>query len=224
MRASSGTTRRWSRPCPTSCASGGRGLSRGCATAPSAASRTTPPACIWAHIRGPVLLDHQPRRVQSPPRCLREESGAEPRRHHGDARVRRAEHADTPCRECCAAPAPEALRRPTALPPGPDTTVRVPGEPRPGSQCRVRSREVYVATADRTVAEALAHVNHVLVEAVPGNLVASGNRSTVRQVPRSVGALDDRPGHVPCRSAASRPAAGRRGTGREDPPGTDPVT
>ncbi|MEV0319426.1 DUF6182 family protein [Streptomyces sp. NPDC050658] len=93
------------------------------------------------------------------------------------------------------APAPAAhtagLRRllklfdaPAALPARPDTLVEVPGAPRPGGRV---SRDLYVATADCTVAEALVHVNHVLVEAVLDGLVGPGDLLTLRQVPRLVG-------------------------------------
>ncbi|WP_239091445.1 DUF6182 family protein, partial [Streptomyces sp. SID14478] len=63
-----------------------------------------------------------------------------------------------------------------------------PGRPR--SSGRHRSRELYVATAGCTVADALVHVNHVLVEAVLDGLVTPGDLLTVRQVPSLTGTFD----------------------------------
>lgn len=84
---------------------------------------------------------------------------------------------------------------PAAPPARPDALVEIPGEPRRGSRPGV-CRELYVATADCTVSDALVHVNHVLVEAVLDGLVAPGDRLTLRQVPRMVG--------VPARMAGVR--------------------
>lgn len=92
-----------------------------------------------------------------------------------------------------AAPGPAAetagLRRllklfdgPAALPDRPDTVIEIPGEAPAGSR-RGRYRELYVATADCTVSEALVHVNHVLVEAVLDGAIAPGDRLTLRQLP-----------------------------------------
>ncbi|GGN56332.1 hypothetical protein GCM10012285_50860 [Streptomyces kronopolitis] len=75
---------------------------------------------------------------------------------------------------------------PAALPARPDTLVEIPGEPRLGSRPSVY-RELYVATVDCTVSEALVHVNHVLVEAVLDGLIAPGDRLILRQVPRMAG-------------------------------------
>ncbi|OIK06021.1 DUF6182 family protein [Streptomyces monashensis] len=86
-----------------------------------------------------------------------------------------------------------ALRRllklfnaPAALPARPDVVVDVPGVPRLADRPRVR-RALYIATAGCTIAEALVHLNHVLVEAVLDGLIAPGDQLSLRQVPRVIG-------------------------------------
>lgn len=75
---------------------------------------------------------------------------------------------------------------PAGLPARPDTLVEIPdGHRRPGRP-RAR-RDLYVATAECTISEALVHVNHVLAEAVLDGLVAPGDHLVVHQVPRIVG-------------------------------------
>ncbi|MFJ9693243.1 DUF6182 family protein [Kitasatospora sp. NPDC101183] len=71
------------------------------------------------------------------------------------------------------------------LPERPDTLVELPDGPRPPGRPRAR-RDLYVATAECTVAEALVHVNHVLAEAVLDGLVAPGDHLVLHQVPRIV--------------------------------------
>ncbi|MFF5860229.1 DUF6182 family protein [Streptomyces sp. NPDC012751] len=79
---------------------------------------------------------------------------------------------------------------PAEVTPGPARHVTVPGEPPPG---RVPvARGLHLATAGRTVADALVDLNHVVTEAVLDGLVAPGDRLTLHRVPR----LTALPGHV----------------------------
>ncbi|MDH2391177.1 DUF6182 family protein [Streptomyces sp. HNM0663] len=72
------------------------------------------------------------------------------------------------------------------LPARPAATVTVPdadtARPR-----RVAHRDLYIATAKVTVADALIHINHLLAEAVLDGLIAPGDRLTLRFVPRLTG-------------------------------------
>ncbi|MFJ9516802.1 DUF6182 family protein [Kitasatospora sp. NPDC101801] len=70
---------------------------------------------------------------------------------------------------------------PAALPARPDTLIKLPGAP------TGRHRDLYLATEGCTLAGALVHLNHVLVEAVLDGLLAPGDRLTLRQVPRLLG-------------------------------------
>ncbi|WP_457029061.1 DUF6182 family protein [Kitasatospora sp. P5_F3] len=70
---------------------------------------------------------------------------------------------------------------PAGPPARPDTLVRLPGRP------TTRHRDLYLATEGCTLADALVHLNHVLVEAVLDGLIAPGDSLTLRQVPRLVG-------------------------------------
>ena len=109
--------------------------------------------------------------------------------------------------------ATEPLRRllrlfdgPTALPPCPVVDVPIssghPGR-RAEHQPPVR-RDLYVATAQTTVATTLVALNHLLAEAVLDGLITPGDRLTVRLVPRLVGApgpfaalrVEPEPGHA----------------------------
>ncbi|MFE0251248.1 DUF6182 family protein [Streptomyces sp. NPDC059010] len=63
----------------------------------------------------------------------------------------------------------------------PAATVTVPGTVR--SRPAV-SRDLYVATAKVTLAQALVHINHLLAEAVLDGLIGPGDRLTLRFVPR----------------------------------------
>ncbi|MEJ8642020.1 DUF6182 family protein [Streptomyces sp. MS1.HAVA.3] len=47
-------------------------------------------------------------------------------------------------------------------------------------------RELYVATTDCSVSEALVHLNHLLTEAALDGLIAPGDRLTLRHVPRLI--------------------------------------
>ncbi|MFI6037212.1 DUF6182 family protein [Streptomyces sp. NPDC051315] len=77
------------------------------------------------------------------------------------------------------------LHAPAGLPPAPAEHIGVPGAPRPG---RAPARHgVYLATAGCGVAEALVHLNHLLVEAVLDGLIAPGDHLTLHRVPRIVG-------------------------------------
>ncbi|MCX5388038.1 DUF6182 family protein [Streptomyces sp. NBC_00083] len=78
------------------------------------------------------------------------------------------------------------LDAPAPLPARPDTLVGIPQGARPPGRPRAR-RDLYIATADCTISEALVHLNHLLVEAVLDGLVAPGDHLVVRQVPRIVG-------------------------------------
>lgn len=75
---------------------------------------------------------------------------------------------------------------PAGLPARPDTLVEIPDGPRPSGRPRAR-RDLYVATADCSISEALVHVNHVLAEAVLDGLLAPGDHVAVHQVPRLAG-------------------------------------
>ncbi|WP_331445297.1 DUF6182 family protein [Streptomyces xanthochromogenes] len=75
---------------------------------------------------------------------------------------------------------------PAGVPARPDVLVEIPRAHRPPERPRAR-RDLYVATADCTISEALVHVNHVLAEAVLDGLVAPGDHLVVHQVPRLVG-------------------------------------
>jgi hypothetical protein len=112
--------------------------------------------------------------------------------------------------------ATEPLRRllrlfdaPTSLPPCPAADVRVSAGIRTGGRPPVR-RDLYVATANTTVATTLVALNHLLAEAVLDGLIAPGDRLALRLVPRLVGApgpfaalrVEPEPGH-PDRLTAS---------------------
>ncbi|MFI9246151.1 DUF6182 family protein [Streptomyces sp. NPDC053086] len=71
---------------------------------------------------------------------------------------------------------------PAEVPAGPARQITVPGEPPPGRA--PVARDLHLATAGCTVAEALVHLNHVLVEAVLDGLLAPGDRLTLHRVPR----------------------------------------
>lgn len=75
---------------------------------------------------------------------------------------------------------------PAGLPLRPDTVVEIPDGHRPPGRPRAR-RDLYVATAECTISEALVHVNHVLAEAVLDGRIAPGDHLVVHQVPRIVG-------------------------------------
>ncbi|MGW2919466.1 DUF6182 family protein [Streptomyces angustmyceticus] len=75
---------------------------------------------------------------------------------------------------------------PAGLPARPDTLVEIPGGHRQSGRPRTR-RDLYVATAECTISEALVHINHVLAEAVLDGLIASGDHLVVHQVPRIEG-------------------------------------
>ncbi|GAA1170098.1 hypothetical protein F4556_000603 [Kitasatospora gansuensis] len=73
------------------------------------------------------------------------------------------------------------LDAPAGPPARPDTLIQLPGPP------TARHRDLYLATEGCTLAEALVHLNHVLVEAVLDGLLSPGDRLTLRQVPRLIG-------------------------------------
>ncbi|MGH3380781.1 MAG: DUF6182 family protein [Actinoallomurus sp.] len=104
--------------------------------------------------------------------------------------------------------ATEPLRRllrlfdgPMALPPC--SVVDVPISSGHEDRPPVR-RDLYVATANTTVATTLVALNHLLAEAVLDGLIAPGDRLTLRLVPRLVGApgpfaalrVEPEPGHA----------------------------
>lgn len=68
------------------------------------------------------------------------------------------------------------------LPARDELVVRIPGHGHAPTW-----RALYLATAGMTVAEAMVHLNHLLVEAVLDGHVRPGDQLLVRQVPRLVG-------------------------------------
>ncbi|BFV55546.1 hypothetical protein KCMC57_up06500 [Kitasatospora sp. CMC57] len=70
---------------------------------------------------------------------------------------------------------------PAGPPARPDTLIQLPGPP------TARHRDLYLATEGCSLAEALVHLNHVLVEAVLDGLLSPGDRLRLRQVPRLIG-------------------------------------
>ncbi|MFI9173089.1 DUF6182 family protein [Streptomyces lincolnensis] len=105
-----------------------------------------------------------------------------------------------------------------APPAASDTLVRLPGGTpgRPGAR-----RDLYLATAGRTVADALVDLNHVLAEAVLDGLLAPGDQVMVRQVPRlagvyerlvSVRVVPERPGRLTATAGLTQEAPLARDT------------
>jgi len=68
-----------------------------------------------------------------------------------------------------------------ALPGGADVVIDLPGPP------TGRRRVLHVVGGGLTVAKAMVHLNHLLVEAVSDGVLAPGDRLTVRRVPRLLG-------------------------------------
>lgn len=80
-----------------------------------------------------------------------------------------------------------------------DVVIDLPG----GSPATRAERVLHVAAPGLTVAQALVHLNHLLVEAVFDGVLAPGDRLTVRRVPRLVGL----PGPFDALRVATDPAA-----------------
>ncbi len=66
-------------------------------------------------------------------------------------------------------------------------TVEVPGVPPEGAARPPVHRDLCIATARVTVSQLLVQVNHLLVEAVLDQLIAPGDRLTLRSMPRLTG-------------------------------------
>lgn len=94
---------------------------------------------------------------------------------------------------------------PARLPASADTTIEIPAHLR-GTTCLGTHRELYLASAECTISDALVHLNHVLVEAVLDGLIKPGDQLTLRQVPRM--------GGLPARLAAVRVVSENRLPGR----------
>ncbi|MFJ8313149.1 MULTISPECIES: DUF6182 family protein [unclassified Streptomyces] len=85
-----------------------------------------------------------------------------------------------------------ALRRllklfdgPARIPAHADMPIEIPGAP--SSPRAHMHRDLYLATAQCSVSDALVHLNHVLAEAVLDGLIGPGCVLTLRQVPRLLG-------------------------------------
>ncbi|MER7047621.1 DUF6182 family protein [Streptomyces jumonjinensis] len=85
-----------------------------------------------------------------------------------------------------AAWAPVTVTVPGAGPP-PGATGRMEGEPHGAGTRQPVARDLYIATARVTVADALVQVNHLLVESAMDGTVRPGDRLTLRSVPRLTG-------------------------------------
>ncbi|MCT9090707.1 DUF6182 family protein [Streptomyces sp. ASQP_92] len=66
-------------------------------------------------------------------------------------------------------------------------TIEVPGPAHGGASRPPLHRDLYIATAQVTISQLLVQVNHLLVEAVLDQLIAPGDRLTLRSVPRLTG-------------------------------------
>ncbi|MFE2757583.1 DUF6182 family protein [Actinosynnema sp. NPDC059335] len=82
---------------------------------------------------------------------------------------------------------------------GADVVIDLPG----GGPAAGVGRVLHIAAPGMTVAQALVHLNHLLVEAVLDGALAPGDRLTVRRVPRLVGL----PGPFDALRVATDPAA-----------------
>ncbi|MFI1865457.1 DUF6182 family protein [Streptomyces jumonjinensis] len=69
----------------------------------------------------------------------------------------------------------------------PGATGRTGGEPQRAGTRRPVARDLYIATARVTVADALVQVNHLLVESATDGTVGPDDRLTLRSVPRLTG-------------------------------------